>query len=243
MPTRPGTSVSCLIALVTVLVAPERLYARLVEEQIRVPVKVADIHGKEIEHRIVVTVWYDSGAPRPLPVLMLNHGRAVKAAERAAMGRARYSAASSWFTKFGFVVAVPTRVGYGVTGGPDVEDSGACTRKNCPPVYLASAVQTLKVLEVLRERSYVANDNAVVVGQSFGGTTAITVAALGTDGGRAAINFAGGDGGRPETHPQNPCAQPALQRLFTDYGRTARIPTLWIYTGNDQYMGPRLPRK
>lgn len=218
-------------------------HAKLVEEQMSVPVKVANIRGKEVEHKIVVTVFYDDAAPRPYPVLVLNHGRSAKAAVRAAVKSAQFSAAARWLTGFGFMVAVPIRVGYGVTGGEDVEDSGACDRKNYPPVYLAAAVQTLTVLDALHQRSDAARDRAVVMGQSFGGTTAITVASLNPEGVQAAINFAGGGGGNPETRPQNPCAQKALQRMFADYGKTARIPTLWLYTENDMYFGPKLPRE
>jgi dienelactone hydrolase len=239
---RPGKTRLCPVALLAFFLVQGSALAALLEEQIRVPVKVADAKGREVEHSIVVTLWYDSTAPRPYPVLVLNHGRAGRAADRAAMGRARYSAASKWFAGHGFMVAVPTRVGYGVTGGADVEDSGPCSRKNYPPVYLAAAVQTLKVLEVLRERSWVARDRAIVVGQSFGGTTAITIASMNPDTVQGGINFAGGGGGRPDTHPQDPCAQPGLKRLFADYGRTARMPTLWIYADEDAYFGPKLPK-
>jgi pimeloyl-ACP methyl ester carboxylesterase len=31
--------------------------------------------------------------------------------------------------------------------------------------------------------------------------------------------------------------------MFADYGRKARIPTLWIYTENDQWMGSKYPRE
>ena len=31
--------------------------------------------------------------------------------------------------------------------------------------------------------------------------------------------------------------------MFADYGETARTPTLWIYTENDQWMGPKFPRE
>jgi dienelactone hydrolase len=188
-------------------------------------------------------VFYDDASPKPYPVLVINHGRSAKASGRVAVGRARFSAASRWFTGLGFMVAVPTRVGYGVTGGEDVEDSGACYQKNYPPVYLAAAVQTRAVLDVLRQRTDVAKDRAVVIGQSFGGTTAITVASLNPDGVQAAIDFAGGGGGNPETRPQNPCSQADLQRLFANYGKTARIPTLWVYTENDMFFGPKLPKE
>ena len=133
-------------------------HARLLEERINVPVKVADARGRQVERDIVVTVFYDVAAPKPFPLLILNHGRAVDARGRAAVGRARFTEAAGFFAGLGFIVAVPTRVGYGVTGGDDVEDSGDCKTKNYPPVYQAAAVQTLIVMETLRERSYVAKD-------------------------------------------------------------------------------------
>jgi dienelactone hydrolase len=217
--------------------------AEVTEEQLRVPVKVAGALGKEVAQDIVVTVFHDDTAPRPYPLIVLNHGRSWDVAARAALGRAKYSAASRWFAGLGFMVAVPTRVGYGVTGGEDVEDSGPCNRKTYEPAYAASMTQTLAVIGVLRARGDVARDRTVVVGQSFGGTTAIAVAAQNTPGVQAAINFAGGGGGNPTTRPQQPCGAHLLERLFAGYGKTARIPTLWVYSENDMYFGPRLPRQ
>jgi len=216
-------------------------HARLIEEEVPVPVTVANGRGKEVAQDIVVTVFYDNAAPKPYPLVVINHGRAATASGRAAMGRAKYSAVSRWFAELGFMVAVPTRVGYGVTGGEDVEDTGTCSRKKYEPGYAASAEQTLRVISVLRERDPVAKDRAVVVGQSFGGTTSITVAAENPPGVQAAINFAGGGGGDPKGRPQNPCSADLLKRMFANYGKTARIPTLWIYTENDQWMGHKLP--
>jgi dienelactone hydrolase len=158
------------------------------------------------------------------------------------MGRAHYSAVVPWLVAQGFVVAVPTRVGYGVSGGPDVEDSGDCNRKNYPPGYRASADQTLAVLQALQGRPEVQPGRSVVMGQSFGGATSVAVAARNPEGVVATINFAGGGGGNPETQPQRPCGTTQLERLFRDYGRTARLPMLWVYTENDQYFGPQHPR-
>jgi dienelactone hydrolase len=81
------------------------------------------------------------------------------------------------------------------------------------------------------------------MGQSFGGATAITVAAMNPPGVQATINFAGGGGGNPATMPQNPCATPLLERMFSTYGKTARIPTLWVYTENDMFFGPKFPKQ
>ncbi len=234
---------SCSVLVpIAIATATGNACAKLVEEQISLPVQVVNGAGKQVRHAIVVTLFRDDAAKKPYPVLLLNHGRSVSAAERQALGRVRLSVAARWLTEFGFLVAVPTRLGYGVTGGDDVEDSGACDRKNYPPAFQAAAAQTLEVLKVLRERRDVAQDRAVVMGQSFGGTTAITLASLQPAAVQAAINFAGGGGGNPQTHAQDPCSQLALERLFRDYGKTSRMPTLWIYSENDMYFGPTLPK-
>lgn len=225
-----------------VLCAGATLHAKPVQETIKVPVTVVNSFGKEITQDIVVTVWVDSDMPAPHPVMLINHGRATESAARLGMGRQTYAVNASWFARMGFLVAVPTRIGYGVSGGEDVEETGACTHRNYPPGFAAAAAQTLQVLNVMRQRPDTLKDSAVIVGQSFGGATSIAMAAQNPVGVQAIVNFAGGGGGNPETHPQEPCSQPALEQLFAGYGKTARVPTLWIYTENDMFFGPKLPK-
>jgi dienelactone hydrolase len=229
----------CLVLLAGISSAQ----AKLVEEAIKVPVKVSNAYGRVFEHQIVATVWVDDAAPKPYPVAVLNHGRAVKPEERNAMGRVKFSAASRWLTRFGFMVVVPTRMGYGETGGEDVEDTGGCSRKNYPPGYEAGTQQTIAALEAVRQRADVDKDKAIFIGQSFGGAIAITAASKPIPGLVATINFAGGGGGNPETQPQQPCSTAGLKKMFADYGKTAKVPTLWVYTENDQWMGPKFPRE
>jgi dienelactone hydrolase len=207
------------------------------------PVTVNDAYGKRIEHTIKVTVFSDDANPRPAPVLVLNHGRAADAQDRLKLGRARYTDASKFLVRLGFIVAVPTRIGYGVTGGEDVEYTGSCEKKNYPPGYAAAAAQTLAVLEAMRERPDAAKDRAVMMGQSFGGATAVTLAALNPPGVQASINFAGGGGGNPKTQPHRPCAPQSLEQMFGGYGKTAKVPMLWVYTENDMYFGPKYPKE
>jgi dienelactone hydrolase len=236
------TATTSLVAAALLLAAP-CCHARLVEEKRWVSAKATDGYGHEVSRDIMVTIFYDDAAPKPWPALVLNHGRATTGSARAALGRAQYSVASRWFVEHGFIVAVPTRIGYGVTGGPDVEDTGYCAQKKYEPGYAASAAQTVTVLEYLRTWKEVAKDRAIVVGQSFGGTTAITIASMNVPGVQATINFAGTGGGDPQGHPDDPCSAWKLKRLFADYGKTSRIPTLWVYSENDHYSGPKLPRE
>lgn len=174
---------------------------------------------------------------------MLLHGREVTAAGRAGLGSVRYTGNSRYFVSLGFAVFVPTRIGYGVTGGPDLEETGTCNGKNYPPGYDAAAQLTAQVIAHARRLPYVDADRGIVVGQSFGGTTAITLAAQPPPGLRATVNFAGGGGGNPDQRPGQPCRPDLLQALFAGYGRTARLPSLWLYSANDRFMGPTFPRR
>lgn len=217
--------------------------AKLVEQQFDLPVHVTNAWGKAVDQPIRVTVFFNDDTPAPRPILLLNHGRAVDAEGRAAMGRARFTDASKWFAERGFLVAVPTRVGYGVSGGEDVEDSGNCNNRNYPPAYRAAADQSVQLLAELLKRDDVQKDRTVVLGQSFGGATAVTLASLNPPGVVAAINFAGGGGGDPKARPEQPCGSAQLRRMFASYGQTAKVPMLWAYTENDRFFGPTLPRE
>lgn len=234
-------AIGCAIVLQLAASAPAQ--AKWIEEQMDLPVQVSDSYGKTIAQSIKLTLFRDDSNPTPAPVLVLNHGRSAEATERAAMGRARYLKASRYFVAQGFIVAVPTRIGYGDTGGQDVEDTGNCSSKRYEPGYAAALAQTVAVLEAVRSRPDADRERAVIAGQSFGGTTAIAAAAQRIPGVVAAINFAGGGGGNPKTRPQRPCAPQAMERLFGSYGKSARVPTLWIYTENDQYLGAEHPRE
>lgn len=218
--------------------------AEMVEEVLRVPVQVPVPWSRDVKQEIVVTVWRDDRWTGPLPVAILGHGRSHEPEKRASADRRQMARAAQWLARLGFLVASPVRVGYGETGGPDLEFSGSsCERKSYPPGYAAAADQVLQVLAALRERSDAAKDKAVVIGQSYGGATAIAVAARNPPGVQAVVNFAGGGGGNPQASPQQPCSPHELTALFRGYGRTARLPTLWIYTENDQYFGHQYPRQ
>jgi dienelactone hydrolase len=190
----------------------------------------------------VVTLFYDSEAPKPMPIYIFGHGREAEAIDRVKFGRARYVANSTWFANLGFIVAVPTRIGYGVTRGDDVEDSGEWNRKVYPLGYEATADQTIAVLEAIKKRPDVTGDKTIIMGQSYGGTTAITIAARSVPGVKALVNFARGGGGNPITSPQNSCSEYSLRKMFGKWGATVRTPSLWVYTENDEYFGPKYPK-
>ena len=216
--------------------------AAIVEQVIDVPVTVTNLYGRSFDHTIKVTVFHDDARPRA-PYLVLNHGRPASAADFARMGRVRYSENARYFVGLGFAVLVPTRVGYGVSGGVDAEYSGNCAGRDYAPAYAAAADQTEAVLREAARLPFVDLSRGLVVGQSFGGMTALTLSTRALPGLVAAVNFASGGGGNPSERPEQPCSPERLQRLFASYGAAAKVPTLWFYSENDRFWGPKLPRQ
>jgi len=224
------------------LCLPSLSLAAVIEEVIEVPVSVKTIYGQETNQSIKLTVFREDTREKA-PYLVLNHGRPATAAGFANMKRQRYSENSRYFVSLGFVVLVPTRVGYGETGGPDVEDSGRCDSRNFAPVYAAAADQSVAVLKAAANLPYVDLSRGMVVGQSFGGMTSITLSTRELPGLVGAVNFAGGGGGNPTDRPANPCSSYRLAGLYKDYGAISKVPTLWLYSENDRYWGAALPKE
>ena len=150
--------------------------AKIIQELIELPVDVSDFRGQVVTHRIKLTIIRDDAKVRS-PFLILNHGRGATREINAARNVASFRTNARYFVSKGFTVFMPLRVGYGETGGPDVEFSGKCDARNFAPAYEAAVVQTIKVIEYAKALPYIDSSSGIVVGQSFGGTTAIAIAA------------------------------------------------------------------
>jgi dienelactone hydrolase len=219
------------------------VHAKVVEETMSAPVKVTDKYGKVHAHNMHTLIYYDDEQSRPYRIAIIGHGRAVYPEQRAALKLTAYAVNAKWLARLGFMVAVPARIGYAETGGEDIEDTGKCNSKVYPPAYKAGAEQTLQLLAALRKREGVSQDRGLVMGQSMGGAIAISTAAQNPEGIQLTVNFAGGGGGNPATHPGSPCNPSGLESMFGEHGKTARIATLWVYTANDQWMGDTYPKE
>lgn len=226
-----------LYALALACAAPA-VHAAVVDEHIiAVPVQVRDATGAALVQDIVVTVFEARGGA-PYPLLVLNHGRPVS--DRASLRRVRYLQAAGYFASLGYSVWVPTRIGYGASGtAVDAEYAGPCNDRDFQRSFGIAADQVQQVIDYARREPRIDTQHIVVAGQSYGGATSIAVAARNLPGVVAVINFAGGGGGNPQTRPGEPCSSQVSAATFGSYGRTARVPTLWIYTENDLYFGPR----
>lgn len=216
--------------------------AQLLELSLNVPVRVARPSGTEVQQTIVVTVIREAGWQRR-PFILLQHGRASSSAAFAAMGRQNYPANSRYFAARGFVVLVPTRIGYGVSGGPDVEYTGDCQDKQFAAGIAPAVSESRQILAYAATLPYVDATRGLVVGESFGGLIALAVASSDTPGVIGAVNISGGDGGDSVRHPDRPCRPDQLRATLARLGGTNRLPTLWMYSGNDRLWGPAYPQQ
>jgi dienelactone hydrolase len=185
----------------------------------------------------------------PFPLLVMNHGVSLDAKERSYFPVIEFRDAALWFAKQGYVVVAPVRPGYGATAmeiperglfGLFFSGVGDCSDANFRDAGLAIASLDMWVIDYMSIQPFIKRDDVVVVGQSGGGWGAIALASQNPKSVRAMIGFEAGRGGHFNGKPNTNCAPDRLVEAAAQFGRTARIPMLWIYTHNDSYFGPEL---
>ena len=186
------------------------------------------------------TTLFRPAGPGPFPLVVVNHGTTQNAERRRLLAAPDFDAMAQWFVRRGFAVAVPQRPGHGATGGEYREDQGGCDDADFARAGRGAAESIAAAVAYLRTQSFVRRTGVIVVGQSAGGWAALALASRAPAGVRAVIDFAGGLGGRSWDRPDNNCAPDRLIAAAAEFGRTSRLPTLWIYTENDSYFAPHL---
>lgn len=182
---------------------------------------------------------YTPPGPGPFPAIVLSHGAPGTPQERTGY-TAKLSVASGVFVKWGFVVLNPVRRAYGKTGGSYEEDYGHCSSPFFAEAGLETAKDIAAAVAYLRSRPNVDPDRILLVGQSAGGWGSLAAASRGDLPIRGVVNFAGGRGGKQKGIPNNNCAPDRLVAAARTLGKTSKVPTLWLYTENDQYFAPEL---
>ncbi len=178
----------------------------------------------------------------PFPLVVINHGSNQNAELRAHFDLSAYHKLAYWFLARGFAVALPIRPGHGATGGPYFEDQGRCAQVDYRKAGLATAKSIQAAVDYLTAQPFIRTSGVLIVGDSAGGWGALALASRNPPNVKAVIDFAGGRGGRVGGQPNRNCQPDRLVAAAGEFGRTARIPTLWLYARNDSYFGPALSR-
>jgi dienelactone hydrolase len=192
------------------------------------------------------------GGGGPFPLVVMNHGVSLDATARSYFPVIEFRDAALWFARQGYVVVAPVRPGYGATAieiperglfGVFFSGVGKCSDAEFREAGLAVASIDKWIIDYMSTQSFIKRNDVIIVGQSGGGWGSIALGSQNPESVRAIIGFAAGRGGHLNGKPNNNCAPDQLVDAVAEFGRTARVPMLWIYTHNDSYFGPDLSKR
>jgi pimeloyl-ACP methyl ester carboxylesterase len=179
----------------------------------------------------------------PFPLVIMNHGSPASAKDRPAMPVPTFTSLSEWLLARGYAVALPLRRGYGETGGNWDEDYGRCDQPDFARAGLETARDIEAVLTHMLQQPFVRKTGIVVFGQSAGGWGSVALSSKNPAAVAGYVNFAGGRGGHRGGKLHSNCTPEALVTAAAQFGRTAKRPSLWIYTANDTFFAPDLAKR
>jgi len=177
--------------------------------------------------------------PGRYPLVLLAHGSPRAAADRAAMTPLAMLPQALEFARRGFAVVIVMRRGYGGSDGGWAEGFGSCDNANYVAAGNAGAADLKTTLDFVSHRPDVDPTRMIAVGVSAGGfaTVALTADPPGLV---AAISFAGGRG---SLESDRVCRPDRLIDAFHTYGKSSRVPMLWVYAENDHFFAPALAQQ
>jgi dienelactone hydrolase len=188
----------------------------------------------------------------PFPLVIMNHGVSMSPTGRSFFPLVEFRDAAKWFARQGYLVVAPVGTGYGAAAidlpehglyGPFFSKVGKCSNPNFRAPGLAVAHVDLWIIDYMIAEKRIVPKDVIVVGQSAGGWAAIALSSLNPPQVKAIITFAAGRGGRVDNKPNNNCAPDKLVEAAGEFGRTSRVPMLWIYIENDTFFGPALSKR
>jgi dienelactone hydrolase len=218
-----------------VVLALPALYAqRYVEREVMIPWAKALPLGLD-----ALLVYVD--LPGKHPLVVLTHGSSRKVEEHAEVSPWQQLPQALWFARRGWVVLVVVRRGYGASGGdPDGNHAGHCPTTDYEAAAAYSAEDLRVAIDYARGLPEVDATHIVVAGVSTGGLATVALTAKAPPGLVAAINFAGGRGSKADHDVCNPGD---LVSTYRDFGKSSRVPMLWLYAENDKFFWPELAQK
>jgi dienelactone hydrolase len=193
--------------------------------------------------RMMRATLYRPAGDGPFPLAVVNHGSDQDGPARARMAMPQFDTITNWMLARGYAVLLPQRPGHGQTGGSYLEDQGICEAPN----YIGAGERTADSIEAaitfMTTQPFIKAKGVIVIGHSAGAWGGLALAARNPKNVSAIVNFAGGRGGRNRGKAGENCAPDRLVAAAGTFGRTARIPTLWLYAENDSYFPPPLARR
>jgi dienelactone hydrolase len=232
----PRRFATAIVLALTVIVAAEPVRAEEIRlDALNIPIVVSAPGGSHSVELEAIVVRPDDKLPHPLAVL--NHGSPRNPEDRPKMTPYKLWAQAVAFARRGWVAVAFMRRGYGHSQGERAENYGPCSNPDYATAGRAGASDIAAVAKFMTSQPYVSKGKWISVGHSAGGFATVALTADPPHDLAAAISFAPGRG---STAPDTVCGESQLISAFVQYGKTSRVPLLWIAAENDHFFGPRL---
>jgi dienelactone hydrolase len=207
--------------------------AEFYTEDLRIPMAEAGPQGLE-------AFLVRPAAPKRYPLALLSHGSPRDFDHRATMSAHKYYAIALEYARRGFAALIVMRRGYGTSPGGRIHSVGACASAAYLPAAAVAVADLRAAIDAMARRSDVTTSGMIAAGQSAGGLATVALTAQAPPGLVAAISFAGGRGSRGDNDVCNP---DGLVQAFATFGKTSRVPMLWVYAANDHFFAPALAHR
>jgi dienelactone hydrolase len=165
----------------------------------------------------------------PFPLAVMNHGAE---GDPRTNKRYRVSFSIDYLLSRGYAVVAPMMRGFADSGGKAVNTGCDLAR-----LGKLNAEDILAVIATMRSRPEIDSSRVLMVGQSFGGWNALAFATMAPPEVKGVINFVGGV---RSSDCNNQDA--ALFDGMAQFGRKARLPSLWFYGEGDKFFPERIWR-
>jgi dienelactone hydrolase len=232
------------IALLTLPLCPASADIALpgmVQQNLLLPITLPDGSQAKLEATVI-----RPDRPERVPLVVLVHGtlRATGETLRNAMAQqspADLLAPAVAFAQRGYAAVSIMRRGFGRSEGRFGEAlSGTCDNRDYLAVGRIAAEDVTGAVATLRGEPWVDPDRVLLLGHSTGGFAVTAAAANNPAGVVGILDFAGGHG---SASPDRVCSPDHLVQDVGIFGRTARVPALWIYSENDHFIPAALGRR
>jgi dienelactone hydrolase len=191
----------------------------------------ASIDGQE--YLLEGKLYKPQTAKKQHPLVVMTHGRNGSNPLRDSNQIEGYKALNTTLAEKGYLVMMLVRRGYGNSQGPDSEFLHTAAESG-----LAGAKDVKCAIQYMRKRPDVINDKIVVMGQSQGGWIALASSTVDIEGVVGAVNISGainfGQGKGLGIRSLE--VEGHLEECSKIFGKTARVPVLWIYAENDNHL-------
>lgn len=203
--------------------------SEFIQESVLLPVNIGGA-----SFRLETLVLRSRSARGRLPIALITHGKPGPRDDLATIHATNYRSIARDLARRGWLAAVVVRRGYGLSEGALPQFGDCRTGYDLGRLFKSEAMDLAAALTVLANRSDADGTRAIAVGVSAGGAAVTALAAHAPANLKAVVNVSGGL--RNEMCPY----EDKLVDSFGELGRTARIPSLWVYARNDKLFGPDL---